>query len=145
MGENRTMLNEEIIDTMVRTAMDAIKNAYVEHTSLPVGACALTSDGTLYTGCSIDNASPKAYCTAEELAIYKAISDGKREFDAVAVIADTEFPFVPAGTSLQLMSEFDVQDVVMANLEGDVEVVPLNDLFPSGIKIRQNHKMENQA
>ena len=49
------MLNEEIIDTMVRTAMDAIKNAYVEHTSLEVGACALTSDGTLYSGYSIDN------------------------------------------------------------------------------------------
>ena len=137
------MLNEEIIDTMVRTAMDAIKNAYVKHTSMPVGACALTSDGTLYSGCSIDNASPKAYCTAEELAMYKAISDGKREFDAVAVIADTENPFVPAGTSLQLMSEFEVQDVIMANVEGDLEIVPLDELFPTGAKIRRNREVKN--
>ena len=137
------MLNEEIIDTMVRKATEAINNAYVNHTSMPVGACALTSDGTLYTGCSIDNASPNSYCAAEELAIYKAISEGKREFDAVAVIADTEFPFVPAGTSLQVMSEFEVQDVVMANFDGDVEVVPLDDLFPSGVKIRQNRAVED--
>ena len=136
------MLNEDIIDTMVRTAMDAIRNAYVEHGSMPVGACALTSDGTLYSGCSIDNASPKAYCTAEELAMYKAISDGKREFDAVAVIADTENPFVPAGTSLQLMSEFEVQDVIMANMEGDLEIVPLDELFPSGAKIRENRGLD---
>ena len=136
------MLNEDIIDTMVRTAMDAIRNAYVEHGTMPVGACALTSDGTLYSGCSIDNASPKAYCTAEELAMYKAISDGKREFDAMAVIADTEHPFVPAGTSLQLMSEFEVQDVIMANLEGDLEIVPLDELFPSGVKIRENRGID---
>ena len=136
------MLNEEIVDTMVRSAMDAMRNAYVEHTSLAVGACALTSDGTLYSGCTIDNASPEAYCTAEELAMYKAISDGKRDFDAVAVIADTEFPYVPAGSSLQLMSEFQVQDVVMANLDGAQKIVPLDDLFPSGAMIRENRKVE---
>lgn len=136
------MLNEEIVDTMVRSAMDAMRNAYVEHTSLAVGACALTSDGTLYSGCTIDNASPEAYCTAEELAMYKAISDGKRDFDAVAVIADTEFPYVPAGSSLQLMSEFQVQDVVMANLDGAQKIIPLDDLFPSGAMIRENRKVE---
>ena len=136
------MLNEEIIDTMVRSATDAMRNAYVEHTSLAVGACALTTDGTLYAGCTIDNASPEAYCSAEELAMYKAISDGKRDFDAVAVIADTERPYVPAGSSLQLMAEFQVQDVVMANLEGEMEIVPLDELFPSGVKLRENHKAE---
>ncbi|MBR6267120.1 MAG: cytidine deaminase [Selenomonadaceae bacterium] len=135
------MLNEEIIDTMVRTAIDAIKNAYVEHTSLEVGACALTSDGTLYSGCNIDNASPKAYCTAEELAMYKAISDGKRDFDAVAVIADTEKPFVPAGSSLQLMAEFQVQDVIMANMDGELEIVSLDELFPTGAKVRENRRL----
>ena len=74
--------------------------------------------------------------------MYKAISDGKREFDAVAVIADTENPFVPAGTSLQLMSEFEVQDVIMANMEGDLEIVPLDELFPSGVKIRENRGID---
>lgn len=134
------MLNNEIMDTMVRTAMDAIKNAYVKHTSMAVGACVLTGDGTLYSGCSIDNSSPESYCAAEELAMYKAISDGKRDFDALAVIADTEKPFVPAGSSLQLMSEFQVQELVMANMEGAIEVVNLDEFFPSGAKIRENRK-----
>ncbi len=136
------MLNNEIIDTMIRSAMDAMKNAYVEHTSMAVGACALSSDGTLYTGCSIDNASPEIYCTAESLAMYKGISDGKREFDALAVIADTEKPFVPSGSSLQLMSEFQVQELVMANMEGELEIVTLDDFFPSGAKIRENRKLQ---
>lgn len=134
------MLNEEVIDTMIRTAMDSVNNAYTEHKSLAVGACALTGDGTLYGGCTIDNASPAIYCAAEALAIYKAISDGKRDFDAVAVIADTEKPFVPCGSSLQLMAEFGVYEIVMANMNGDVETMLLSELFPSGDMLLENHK-----
>ena len=132
------MLNEEIIDTMVRTAMDAMRNAYTEHTDFAVGACALASDGTLYSGCNIDNASPQLYCSAEALAIYKAVSDGKREFDAVAVIADTEKTFVPWGGSLQLMAEFGVQEIIMANMKGEIEIVTLSEFFPSGEKTLVN-------
>ena len=136
------MLNDDIIDTMIRTAMDAVNNAYTTHDSMPVGACALTSDGTLYSGCSIDNASPALYCTAEALAIYKAVCDGKREFDAVAVVADTERPFVPCGTSLQIMAEFGVYEIVMANMNGEVETVRLCEFFPSGDMILENKKYQ---
>ena len=133
------MLNEEIKDTMIRMAMDAMKNAYMEHDSFPVGACVLATDGTLYTGCTIDNVSPRAYCAAEELAIYKAISDGKRSLEAVAVIADTEKPYVPVGNSLQLMAEFEIETLVMANMNGDVDTRKVDEFFPSGEMIRNNH------
>ncbi len=134
------MLNEEIMDTMIRMAMDAMKNAYAEHVEIVSGACVLASDGTLYTGCTIGNVSARACCEAEELAIYKAVSDGKRKFDAVAVIADTEKPFVPVGNSLQLMSEFEVKTLVMANMNGEVDVRPLQEVFPTGEMLRRNHR-----
>ena len=134
------MLNDDIIDAMVRKAMESIDHAYVAHSKLAVGACALTGDGTLYGGCNIDNTSPSIYCTAEALAIYKAISDGKREFDAVAVIADTDRPFVPCGSSLQLMTEFGVYELVMANMNGEVDTVRLSEFFPSGDMLMENHR-----
>ena len=134
------MLNEEIIDTMVRKAMDGIVHAYTENGAMPVGACVLADDGTLYGGCNIDNASPALYCTAEALAIYKAVSDGKRNFDALAVVADTDHPFVPCGSSLQLMAEFGVYEVVMANMKGEVETTRLSEIFPTGEMLLDNHR-----
>ena len=134
------MLNEEIIDTMIRKALDSMNNSYTEHKGMAVGACVLCGDGTLYGGCSIDNASPSLYCEAEVLAIWKAVSEGKREFDAVAVVADTEQPFVPCGSSLQIMAEFGVYELVMANVNGDMETMRLTDFFPSGDRLLENHK-----
>ena len=124
------MLNEEIIDTMVRTAIDAAKNAYADHSHFSVGACALASDGTLYSGCSIDNATASLSCCAEAVAMYRAVADGKREFDALAVAADTENPYVPCGSCCQIMAEFGVKEVVMSNMNGDVEVTTLDNLLP---------------
>ena len=63
------MLNEEIIDTMVRQAMDITRNAYLRHEDqLAVGACVLSSDGTLYTGCNIQNRMPQLCVSAEQVA-----------------------------------------------------------------------------
>jgi len=136
------MLKEEIIDAMTHTAKMAMMNAYVVHRGFTVGACALAEDGTMYGGCNIENASPDYYCPAECVAMYKAVSDGKREFDALLVLADTEQPFVPSGHSLEVMAEFNVLDVVIANLDGDYKVVPLAELFPSGARLRANHQKE---
>ena len=52
-------MNYDIIDTIVRTAIDAIRNAYVEHGSIATGSCLLASDGTLYSGCAIDSVVPE--------------------------------------------------------------------------------------
>ena len=134
------MVNEEIIDTMVRKAMDTANNAYAENGSMVVGACVLAGDGTLYGGCSIDNASRAIFATAEEVALYKAISEGKREFDAIAIIADTERPYVPCGRSLQIMAEFGVYEIIMSNMNGEVEVVRLDEFFPSGVQLLENHR-----
>ncbi len=126
------MLNEDILDTIVRSAVDSMRNSYAEHDGMPVGACLLASDGTLYTGCTIDNACGQLAMTAEMVAVGKAVSDGKREFDAIAIAADTEKPYIPGGMSCQLLAEFHVPEVIMANVKGDVESVQLDEMLPYG-------------
>lgn len=131
------MINEDILDTMVRTAIDAMRNAYTEHGARAVGACVLASDGTLYTGCTVDNASPQLVMNAEAVAIARAVADGKREFDAMVIASDTKKPYVPCGTSCQLMAEFDVQEIIMADTQGNVEKVELPELLPYAAKRKE--------
>ncbi len=126
------MLNEELIDTLVRSASDAIRNAYTPYSGIGVGACIMASDGTIYTGCTIENTIRGLSVGAGEVALYKAVSDGKREFDAIAFIGNTERPFVPNGAICQLLAEFNVPEVIMADMNGDVQVIPLTDLLPYG-------------
>ena len=135
------MLNEAIIDTMVRQAMDITRNAYLRHeSSLAVGACVLASDGTLYSGCNLENRMPQLFVSAEQVAMHIALADGKREFDGIAVIADTEEPYVPSGLSLQLLAEFDVPEVVMANMNGLTDVKPLEALLPYYVRMKANKR-----
>jgi len=126
------MLNEELIDTLVRSASDAIRNAYAPYSGIGIGACIMASDGTIYTGCTIENTIRGLSVGAGEVALYKAVSDGKREFDAIAFIGNTERPFVPNGAICQLLAEFNVPEVIMADMNGDVQVIPLTDLLPYG-------------
>ena len=123
-------MNPEIVDTMVRAAMQVMDNAYVPYGKAAIGACVLASDGTFYTGCNIENAIPRLSVFAEEVAMYRAVADGKREFDAIAIIADTEEPFIPNGAVCQLLAEFDVQEIIMTNMDGVVKTAMLSDLLP---------------
>ena len=83
------MINEEICDTMIKMAKDARMKSYSPYSKIKVGACILASDGTLYSACNVENGSMSLTVCAERAAVYKAVSDGKREFDAVAVVADS--------------------------------------------------------
>ena len=131
-------LTEPVIDTMIKHALDAIKNAYVPYGKIGVGACVLASDGTFYTGCNIENTIGKLSVSAEEVAMYRAIADGKRDFDGLAVIADMQHPFIPNGAVCQVLAEFEVPEVVMADMGGNIEHVELKDLLPYGIYINEN-------
>lgn len=76
------------------------------------------------------NASYGLSCCAERVVVYKAVADSKREFDAVVVVADTEEPFVPCGSCCQVMAEFDIPEIIMANLKGDIRVLDRRSLRP---------------
>ena len=127
-------MNYDIVDTMVRTAIDAIRNAYVEHGSIPTGACLLASDGTLYSGCAIDSVIPEFKMPAEVVVMAKAISEGKREFDAISVVADIESIYIPDELSHKFLLEFNVPEIILADMQGNTKVQPLEELVPYKIR-----------
>ena len=132
------VMNQDVYDAMIRTAKEARYKSYSPYSKVKVGACALTSDGTLYGACNVENSSLSLSMCAERSAVCKAIADGKLEFDAVAVVADTMDPFVPCGCCCQVMSEFNIPEVVMANLDGDIRVMQLQELAPYAINMGTN-------
>ena len=123
-------MNYDIIDTIVNTAMNAMRNAYVEHGSISAGACLLASDGTLYSGCSIDSVIPEFKLPAEVVVMAKAISEGKREFDAISIIADIDGMYIPDERSHKFLLEFNVEKIILADTQGNTKLVPLEELVP---------------
>ncbi|WP_017187407.1 cytidine deaminase [Alkalibacillus haloalkaliphilus] len=91
---------------LVQSAKEMLDKAFVPYSKFPVGAALLTKDGKVYLGCNIENAAYPVTCCAERVAIFKAVSEGEREFEALAVIANTERPVPPCGSCRQVMSEF---------------------------------------
>ena len=123
-------MNYDIMDTMVRVAMEAIRNAYTLNGNLAVGACVLASDGTLYSGCTVDSKINDFAMSAEAVAMAKALSDGKREFDSVALIADIDGYYIPDELSCKFLESFGVPEVVLADFDGNIEVAKINEVTP---------------
>ena len=92
--------------TLLRMAHDAMKNAYVPYSNFPVGAALLCEDGSVYTGCNVEGASYGNAICAERTALCKAVSEGKRRFDTLAVTANTEDFCTPCGICRQMLYEF---------------------------------------
>lgn len=106
--------------------------AYVPYSEFKVGAALLAKDGTVYNGCNIENSGYSMTNCAERTAFFKAISDGVKEFAAIAIVADTEGPCSPCGACRQVMSEFCAPDmpVYLTNLKGDVLETTVEQLLP---------------
>ncbi len=123
-------MNIDIADTMVRTAMDSMKNAYSLYDGIVAGACALAADGTLYSGCTIDHPIPEYSLSAEVVAMARAIADGKREFDAIAIVADIEGLYSPNEETFQFLSQFEIEEIILADLEGNVKFLQFEEVVP---------------
>ena len=119
--------DQELIDaaTAVR------ENAYAPFSEFRVGAALETDDGDIIDGCNVESASYGLTVCAERVAIWKAISQGKRKIKHIAVVADTEELTPPCGVCRQIIWEFggDIP-VILANLKGNTEVVQMRDLLP---------------
>jgi cytidine deaminase len=116
---------------LVAAATAARHNAQADYSKFKVGAALETVDGTIVTGCNIENASYSLTVCAERVALVKALSEGHRRFTRVAVVADTVAPTPPCGPCRQLLWEYcgDIE-VVLANLGGPVATHSLRDLLP---------------
>ena len=96
---------------LIAQARQARQNAYAPYSRYAVGAAALAKSGKIYTGCNVENAAyPSAMC-AERVAIYKGVSEGEREFVALAVV--TTNLGSPCGACRQVLSEFAADDAVI--------------------------------
>ncbi|HLE36049.1 MAG TPA: cytidine deaminase [Candidatus Acidoferrales bacterium] len=118
-------------DTLIAAARAARENAHAPYSNFRVGAALRASSGRVYTGCNVENSTYGLTVCAERVAIFKAISEGERGFDAIAVVTQTEVLTPPCGACRQIIWEFcgDVP-VVLANLKGQVEVQKMSALFP---------------
>ena len=119
------------LDQLVAEARAARERALAPYSNFKVGAALLLADGRMVSGCNIENASYGLTMCAERVALYKALSEGHREFRAVAVVADAETPTAPCGPCRQLLWEYggDI-DVVLANPRTIVRTHRLRDLLP---------------
>ena len=117
--------------TLLRMAHDAMKNAYVPYSNFPVGAALLCEDGSVYTGCNVEGASYGNAICAERTALCKAVSEGKRRFDTLAVTANTEDFCTPCGICRQMLYEFSPDlRVLCGSCDGSHTVHSLKELLP---------------
>lgn len=117
---------------LVAAAIAASQHAYIPYSRYAVGAALLAGDGTLYTGCNVESASFSPTICAERTALVKAVSEGQREFTAVAVA--TRDAGSPCGVCRQLLYEFSPSlRVILADLDGNLRLTTtLEDLLPHG-------------
>ena len=123
-------MKEKDIQKLINRAIVARDKTYSPYSHFGVGAALLCEDGNIYEGCNIENASYGLTNCAERTAIFKAVSEGQTKFKALAVVADTEGPCAPCGACRQVISEFEIPRIIMANLRGDYTVVELEGLLP---------------
>ena len=117
---------------LIDEAIAASKQAHVPYSHFHVGAALLTTDGKIYRGCNIENASYGLTNCAERTAIFKAVSEGDKQFSAIAVVGDTDGPISPCGACRQVLAEFcdDHTQIILANLKGDFVITNINDILP---------------
>ena len=115
--EESELTSEEL--HLLDEASRATYRSYAPYSHFSVGAAVLLADGTIVGGSNQENAAYPSGLCAERTAIFKAVSEGEKEFEAIALIADTEGPCSPCGACRQVMGEFHINRIIMANLKGD--------------------------
>jgi len=118
-------------DALIAAAKQARENAHAPYSNFRVGAALRAKSGRVFSGCNVENATLGLTCCAERTAIFKAVSEGERGFEAIAVVADTDTLTPPCGACRQIIWEFcgDVP-VIMANLKGKVLQEKMSILLP---------------
>ncbi len=118
-------------DALILAAKQARENAHAPFSDFRVGAAVRAKSGRIYSGCNVESASYGLTCCAERTAIFKAVSEGERGFEAIAVVTETDVLTPPCGACRQIIWEFcgDVP-VVLANLKGKIELESAAKLLP---------------
>ena len=130
-GSDAPASPEASVGRLVAAARAAREHAVADFSRFKVGAAIETETGEIITGCNVENASYGLTICAERVAIFKALSEGKRSFRRIAVVADTPSPTPPCGACRQIIWEFcgDIE-VIIANLTAVSATLRMKDLLP---------------
>jgi len=133
------------VDALVQEAARARQNAYAPYSRYRVGAAVLTADGRIFTGCNVENAVYPLGLCAERVAIFKAVSEGYRDFKAIAVVTDNGGS--PCGSCRQVMHEFAPEmTVFIADERGEMRRTTVAELLPDSFgaddlkRITEDHR-----
>ena len=129
-------------DELCQAAVAMLDRAYIPYSHFPVGAALECADGTVFTGCNIENASFSPTICAERTAFVKAVSEGDTDFEAIAIAGkkgDVSAPFSPCGVCRQVMSEFcgvDFKILVVTSNDAFIEY-NLGELLPNSFDLKE--------
>ncbi len=134
-------MTEEKVQLLIQKAFDMLHFSYAPYSSFRVGAALLVSDGSIYTGCNIENAAFGPSNCAERTAFFKAISEGKKDFSAIAIVGGKNGKVSdfcpPCGVCRQVMAEFCNKDfdVIIAKSATEYKVFTLKELLPESFSL----------
>ena len=137
-GKNE--LTETLIQKLIETAAEQLRFSYTPYSHFKVGAALLAADGTIYTGCNIENAAYTPTNCAERTAMFKAVSEGNTDFRAIAIVGGPKGKepkdfCAPCGICRQVMAEFcdpETFRIVLMNGDGEIRDYLLKELLPLG-------------
>ena len=121
---------------LAELARETAKKAYAPYSNFRVGAALITDSGNIYTGCNIENASYPATVCGEDVAIFKAISEGETKIDTIAVAcidAENDTAIFPCGISRQRMSEFNTENVIVVHND-EIKKYKFEEVLPLNLK-----------
>ena len=134
-------LKEETIKDLISKAIKMLEYSYVPYSRFHVGAALLANNGTIYTGCNIENAAYGPSNCAERTAVFKAVSEGVKEFEAIAVVGGPDGKIKdfcpPCGVCRQVLAEFCTRDlkVILAKSIDEYKVFTLEQLLPESFSL----------
>lgn len=130
-----------LIEKLIKKAIGMLNFSYAPYSNFHVGAALLTSEGEIYTGCNIENAAYGPSNCAERTAIFKAVSEGKKEFEAIAIVGGKNGKIEnfcpPCGVCRQVLAEFCKKDfeIVLAKSTNEYKIMTLEQLLPESFSL----------
>ncbi|WP_295796642.1 cytidine deaminase [uncultured Treponema sp.] len=130
-----------LIEKLIKKATEMLNFSYVPYSNFHVGAALLTSEGEIYTGCNIENAAYGPSNCAERTAIFKAVSEGKKNFEAIAVVGGKNGKIEdfcpPCGVCRQVLAEFCKKDfkIILAKSKDEYKIMTLEQLLPESFSL----------
>ena len=130
-------MSEESLQELIEAAKTARLRSIAPFSNFLVGAAVRTAAGKIYTGCNVESASYGLTVCGERVALWKALSEGERDFSELAIVADTESLTPPCGTCRQIIWEFAKNaKIILSNLKGETQECSIKELLPRAFDAR---------